>query len=130
MLRNPIRIAPWFVIVLMVSFSLPGFADDSGGSGYSRYGIGDLSYFLTNRAVGMGGAGFAVFTNNEIDQMNPAAWAHIIRTRFSISSRYEGYSTSDNSTSSYLSHMVFTGLSVAIPVSTGSGIVVSGGITP
>src|SRR5271169_3974482 len=130
MMKSPIRILPWFIIILTVFYSPKGWADDSGGSGYSRYGIGDLSYFLTNRAIGMGGAGLAVLTNNEIDQMNPAAWARITRTRFSVSTLYEGFSTSDNSHSSYLSQMDFNGLSIAIPVATGSGAVISAGFTP
>ena len=130
MMRNPVCILPCLIVLLTVFFSPKGFAGDSGGSGYSRYGIGDLSYFLTNRAVGMGGAGFAVLTNNEIDEMNPAAWARITRTRFSASTLYEGFSTSDNSKSAYLSQLDFNGVSIAIPVATGSGVVISAGFTP
>ncbi|HUL43119.1 MAG TPA: hypothetical protein VLY03_02065 [Bacteroidota bacterium] len=116
--------------LLVISLSSTLLADDSGGSGYSRYGLGDLRYFVDSRAAGMGGAGLASLPVDEISELNPASWADITHTRFFLGTLYEGFSTSDISSSSYRSHMVFNGASVALPVSTESGFVVSAGLLP
>ncbi len=103
---------------------------DNGGSGYSRYGIGDLSFFGTSRSLAMGGAGLSVLSSNSIDRMNPAAWTEIIQTRFSVGVQYEGLSTTDGVRSSYRSSATFDGFMVALPVLPRSGIVVALGMMP
>jgi len=121
----------WFtLIVSLLVLSTPVLADDSGGSGYSRYGLGDLRYFIDSRATAMGGAGLASLPMDEISQLNPASWSGIVRTRFYLGTVYEGFATSDLSHSAYLSHMVFNGAAIALPVSTESGVVVSFGLLP
>ena len=110
-------------------FSIQAFADD-GGSGYSRYGLGDIRYFATSRAMGMGGAGIAVMSTNSIDRINPANWAHITTVRYSVGFLYEGFSTTDGAQSAFLSSASFNSLMIAIPIETHSGIVFGGGITP
>src|SRR5437879_1049730 len=102
----------------------------NGGSGYSRYGIGDLRYFSGGRTTGMGGASIAVLSPNSIELLNPASWARISVTRFSVGTLYEGFSTSDAVASGYFSQLTFNGAEIAVPISTGSGVVASGGIMP
>lgn len=105
-------------------------ADSGGGSGYSRYGIGDLRYFSNPRAMGMGGAGIAVLSPQTIDLSNPALWSVINRTRFSAAGMYEGFSSTDFSGSSYLSRTHMGGISLAVPVEHDNGITISAGASP
>ncbi|MBI4547068.1 MAG: hypothetical protein HY707_03750 [Ignavibacteriae bacterium] len=103
---------------------------NNGGSGYSRYGIGDIRYFTTSRAMGMGGASLAVLSANVIDRVNPALWTRIPHTSFSASAFYEGFSTSDGIYSRFLSETQFNGFMVAVPLMKKSGLVFAAGITP
>jgi hypothetical protein len=114
------------LLLLIVAVGAAG----SGGSGYSRYGIGDLRYFADAQAMGMGSATIAVLSPGFIDELNPAAWVRINRTRFTISTLYEGFSTSDASSSAYFSQLTFSGAAIAIPIAPSSGLVASLGVTP
>ena len=118
------------LFLLLFIISVTTVFSDSGGSGYSRYWLGDFHYFSTSRAMGMGGASIAVMSTNAIDQVNPAAWGHISSMRFSVSVLYEGYSTTDGVQSAFLGSANFNGFMLAIPIVSQSGIVFGGGITP
>jgi hypothetical protein len=124
---NSIRIG--YFIILLAAIPSHIFASD-GGAVYSRYGIGILNYFVSNRASGMGGAGFATLSTNSIDEFNPAAWTKINRTRFSIDGLYEGLFTSDGQASAYYGTMAFNGFMVAIPISPTHGVVLGLGLAP
>ena len=113
-------------ILLLTTFS----AAQPSGSPYTRLGIGDLNYFSTGSSMGMGGAGTALSTSNNIDLSNPAAWSYINLTRFSLSANYRGITASDASTSTNYGNFNFNGAMAAIPLSTGNGIVVAFGLTP
>ncbi len=102
----------------------------NGGSGYSIYGIGDLQYYSSSRAMGMGGSGLAVLSSGEIDRNNPALWSSINRVRVSLSTMYEGYATSDDQQSGYFASMQFSGAMLAIPAISSRSIVFSAGATP
>jgi hypothetical protein len=117
-------------ILLLVAGTTQMRADDNGGSGYSRYGLGDLRYNSTARAMGMGGTSIALLSSTTIDPFNPASWTNINHTRFSVNAMYEGFSTSDGHSSSYLSSMNFTGAMLAIPLISKWGVIFSTGIAP
>lgn len=117
----------WLVLALAttsLAFS------DNGGSGYSRYFLGDIRYFATSRAEGMGGASLSVMSSSIIDQVNPATWTALSSTRFSVGILYSGYSTTDGSNSVFLSSANFNGFMLSVPIATQSGITFGGGITP
>ena len=122
------------IIISLITFSLilstVEVFGGNGGSGYSRYGIGDISYFVSNRAIGMGGAGLAALSNNSIDRINPAGLSQINRTSYSISALYEGISTTDGIKSGYFGETSFDGIMIAIPIAPKNGIILSAGITP
>ena len=101
-----------------------------GGSIYSRFGLGDIRYGYSAQSLGMAGAGIAVRSASNIDATNPAAWSSIVRTRYTISALYEGYSSNDGKTTAFLSSADFNGAMIAVPISPKSGIVFAGGITP
>ncbi len=102
----------------------------NGGSGYSRYGIGDIRYSFSDISAGMGNANIAVFSTNNLNQFNPATWSTLSRTRYSIGFKYEGYNTTDDVHSVYLSGTRFDGVMIGIPIYTPSGIVFGMGFTP
>ncbi len=117
-------------LILLLSTCTSALIAGNGGSGYSRYGIGDVRYYSTSRAMGMGGASIGVLSANGIDRMNPAAWSRITRARFSVSMLYEGFSTSDDRKSAYLAGTQFNGFMLAVPIAQKYGIVLGAGITP
>lgn len=120
--------------ILTVSFSiLIGFQyliAGNGGIGSSRYGIGDIQYFPSSRAFGMGGASLAVLTSASINRMNPAAWTQLNRTRYSVGVLYEGISAKDINESRFFSGVAFSGLMVSLPVAPSNGITLAFGLTP
>ena len=124
-MRRSTRIAFLFLIV----GSSTGLAG-SGGSGYSRHGLGDLQYGSFGRGLGMGGVGIALLPSGTIDPLNPATWAVISRTQFSVSALYEGFAGTDQTSSTYLSSAKFNGLMLAVPLIPSWGVILGAGITP
>ncbi|MEE9186665.1 MAG: hypothetical protein V3U10_01400 [Bacteroidota bacterium] len=102
----------------------------SGGSGYSRFGIGDVRYFPSARALGMGGVSLAITGGDGINRLNPASRTSLKLTRFSGSYIYEGFSTTDGVSSAYLSSGIFGGTTLSIPIKPSRGIVFAGGFNP
>jgi len=122
------------IIVLLIIFvelsaTVNSFGGN-GGSGYSRYGIGDIRYFLSSRAAGMGGGGIGVLANNSINRNNPAGLTPIGQTSYSLGFLYEGFSTTDGEKSGYFSGASFNGIQLAIPIMPTEGIVLSAGLVP
>lgn len=114
-----------------LAFLLPSSTDArSGGSFYSRYGIGDTRPLFSDRSRAMGGAGIAAQSSGLIDRLNPASLAAITRTRYSLGVLYQGYSTRDSRNSVFLSGANFEGASLAIPLSPERGIALGLGVSP
>jgi len=118
------------LLLSLIALCAPVVMAGNGGSGYSRYGVGDIRYYATSRGMAMGGAGLSVLSSNEVDRLNPAAWSNITRARFSVSALYEGFSTSDDRKSAYLSSTQFNGFMLAIPILHDYGMVLGAGIAP
>jgi hypothetical protein len=102
----------------------------NGGSIYSRYGIGDLRYTLSTRQLAMGGTGAAVRPTGSVNDLNPASLSGIPRVRFTAAALYEGFKSTDGTTSVYLAGATFNGLALAIPVDSARGIVFGAGLVP
>ncbi len=102
----------------------------NGGSGYSRFGIGDIRSGYSAQTMGMSNTGLSILSGTYINSSNPAAWTKIIRTRYTVGALYEGYSSSDGTSSTFLSSAEFNGAMIAIPVSPRNGIVLATGLTP
>lgn len=115
---------------LVTLCTLQTAAAGSGGSTYSLLGLGDIRYTPGARGEGMGYAGLALFSTQYIDGISPASWSRFDRVRLEGSAFYEGYNSTDGSTSRYLARMDFHGALLAIPVSHASGIVVVAGFSP
>jgi hypothetical protein len=125
----PLKLSTALLIGLCL-FTAVTLQAGSGGSGYSRYGIGDQQYALSGGQLGMGGAGLALISPLAIDAENPSAWTAINRVRISFSALYEGYRSADDKSSGYFAGMRFSGVMIAIPVVSSSGITFAAGVTP
>jgi hypothetical protein len=121
---------PTALLIGLLLFTAVALRAGNGGSAYSRYGIGDQQYSLSGGLLGMGGAGLALISPISIDAENPSAWTAINRVRISFSALYEGYQSTDDKSSAYLAGMRFSGVMVAIPVVSSSGITFAAGVTP
>ncbi len=102
----------------------------SGGSIYSLIGIGDLRYLPSVRAAGMGFAGYAFTSPYSINTLSPATWGKIDRARVEASMLYEGFSSSNTTTSRFLARGDVSGAILAFPLSSAQGIVLAAGFTP
>ena len=102
----------------------------SNGSVYSKYGIGEISEFISGRSVGVGSSGIALLGEAFINQTNPAGLSTISRTLFAGQYQYSGNAMSDGATKSFLNSGNLLGMALAFPVYTPKGIVVALGITP
>lgn len=117
-----------YTVIMVINRSI--LCAGSGGSGYSRFGVGDVRYIPSDRSTGMGGTAIALLGTNAISTLNPATWTQLNRMRFALGATYEGYSSTDGSGSSFLSGANFNGVVFALPISMEQGVVVSAGITP
>lgn len=115
-------------IALILITPLLLFAE--GGSVYTRYGLGDLSFAGSARRMGLNGLGIAAFDREDIGSLNPAAWSGINLTRFNIGLNYNGYGLKDNNTSAFYSGVQFAGFTLAIPIEKSLGMTVVLGIVP
>jgi hypothetical protein len=106
------------------------FIAHAGGSSYSRYGFGDIIRYGDSQIYAMGGTGIALVDDGSINLLNPAGLSRINSTRFSAGFEYDGFSSKDNSGSSFYSIGGFQGLAFAFPISRENGIVMSVEATP
>jgi hypothetical protein len=129
MKRIFIQYKPIFLIAVLLFSGLTFSLSQPTGSPYTRYGIGDLNYYPNARAVGMGGAGIAIPSNNTIDLNNPAAWTRITLTRFSVGATFNGLTTTDAANSARYGNLNFNDVMLAIPLSTPNGVVFAFGLS-
>jgi hypothetical protein len=130
MTANAMTKAFYILAMLILAFAGSAFTQQSGGSAYSRLGIGQLEFSQSNTADGMGGAGLAVMSPSIINQVNPAMWSQINLVRFSLGLQFENTGVSDGSASARYGHSIFTGGMLAIPISASSGTILAMGVTP
>lgn len=102
----------------------------AGGPPYSRFGIGDIMYFGSNRAYAMNVMGVALTENGYINIYNPAALSRISLTRFAGGFEYRSSSLEDAGGSGRFATGGFQSLAIAIPASTTHGIVLFAGAKP
>jgi len=112
-------------ILLIATVLLGHSLSPAGGPVYSRYGIGDLIWFGSSRAMAMGGMGYALRGERFVNIINPAGLSGISYTRFDGSFSYTSYSSSANGLSGNYWRSGLQNLALAIPIDTSHGIVMS-----
>lgn len=113
-------------LILLISISI----NASGGSVYTRFGIGDLKLANSARQVGLAGTGIAHLQRDYLATSNPASWGAIDLTRFTASLSFTGFDLTENSNSAFYSETDFSGVLIGIPVSNDYGISIVGGLVP
>jgi hypothetical protein len=124
------RHLPIFSIALLFIGSSHSAFSGNGGSGYSRYGIGDIRFFAGGRSAGMGGTAIALLNSNSLNRINPAGQTKLTLTHFTGTFSYEGFRTTDGIQSAYLSSGNFGGAFLALPLSTNNGLALTAGFNP
>lgn len=119
----------WKFFIVVIIFINQTFAG-TGGSNFSRYGLGDIKYPGGSFSMGMAGTAISVFSATSANRLNPAAWTIIDRTKFSIDAYYQGYSIKSGAEKNYLSGILFNGFDMSIPIVMDHGVVLGVGIIP
>ncbi len=115
------------IVLLLLGASMVATA---GGSLYSRYAVGDLLSFSGTRSYALGGASIALIGGDFINIRNPAGLAKIPFTRFAGSFEFTNISSATDAGSARYGAGEFQSASMAIPIDTAEGIVLSFAVTP
>jgi hypothetical protein len=117
-------------LLVMLALATHSSRAQSGGSAYSLFGIGDLRYYPSVRSIGMGSTGLGLQSPYTINASMPAAWARIVQTRLEAGLYYEGYNSTDGTSTRYLGGAGFAGGMLAIPISPDRGVTLVAGFNP
>jgi hypothetical protein len=112
---------------LMVGATLTAVA---GGPTYSRYGIGDLAYFGSNRAFAIGVLGISLGGDGFINRFNPAGLSRISLTRISAGFEFSTMTLKDQVGSTKFARGDFQSLALAIPISRDNGVILFAETSP
>lgn len=118
-----LRIIQLFIALVFISEPLLA----GGGSLYSRFGVGDVQYFVSPQAIGMGGAGLATGSSKYINAQNPSLLGYIDQTRISGQILFSTHSLESDFSSATQTEGNFNGTALAIPI---DRFVVSVGLYP
>ena len=101
-----------------------------GGPVYSRFALGDILHFGSNRAYAMGIVGVAFTEDGFVNIYNPASLSRLSLTRFAAGFEYRNSSIEDALGSQNHATGGFQSLALAIPVSKSNGIALFGAAAP
>ncbi|MBK8946803.1 MAG: hypothetical protein IPM32_16255 [Ignavibacteriae bacterium] len=114
-----------FLLILTSSFI---FA--SGGTIYTRYGVGDLFHYNSAGKLSLGGIGTAHVNENLINLNNPATWKSITNTKLGVNLFTNIAQISDGNSDANFSEVKFSGFHLAFPIERDLGIGFVFGLTP
>jgi hypothetical protein len=117
-------------IAAVLLFSATGIfsqADKNGGSIYSLFGLGDLSYSSSNRTDAMGILGIGLY-GDYTNSLNPAAWTRIPSTIFTSKFNFENIRSSDGTNSAERTYGNFEGFNLSVPLNKGNGWILDFGV--
>ncbi|MFC1554377.1 hypothetical protein ACFL7D_07065 [candidate division KSB1 bacterium] len=112
------------IFVIVITFSVKG----NSQSMYGAYGIGEIRYFSTVRAIGMGGGGLALADPLSQNHVNPALWIYLDNVSYSGGLMSEGLNFEKNSKS--FSSKQTSLNSFTFSVKAGSRIALGAGLGP
>lgn len=116
------------ILIILILFLNVHFA--SGGSVYSRFGLGDMKLSHNGRGFAMGESGIALAEREYIGAFNPAGWNNIQLVIFETGLTFSGYDISSSDNSNFYSETDFSGFTIAFPVSASNGISLVAGLLP
>lgn len=116
--------------LILLGLLIPAEIFSSGGSYYSRYGLGDFYYSYSARRLGLGELGIAASDYDFLNNLNPASWSRLRLTRFETGVLFHGTKISSNVSDVFHSQTIFSGFTLGFPIQHDYGISLVGGITP
>ncbi|MEG8947264.1 hypothetical protein [Rosettibacter firmus] len=119
-----------FRIYIIALFIMPSLIFASGGSIYSRFGLGDFYQSFSSRRMAIGELGIAINDYDYLNNLNPASWSKLRLTRIETGIIYHGNNISSNSSSVYYSQTIFTGFMLGFPIDHDYGISLTAGLLP
>lgn len=102
----------------------------SGGSIYSRYGLGDFRYSFSARRIGLGELGYSIADREFLSTLNPASWNKLGLTRFETGIFVNALNYKSPQKSVFNSTTYFNGFVFGFPISKENGISFVSGLTP
>lgn len=118
------------IILAVLLFFTTEFLTASGGSTYSRFGIGERFHFASVRSIGMGGASIALRGATHFNTSNPASWSDIPIVQFSGSLYYENITSDDGVNTGSIGTGNINGAMLGLPLAPSRGLTVSIGFAP
>lgn len=115
---------------IIALFIMPSLIFATGGSIYSRFGLGDFYHSFSARRMAIGELGIAVNDYDYLNNLNPASWSKLRLTRIETGLIYHGNNISSNSSSVYYSQTIFTGFMFGFPIDHDYGISLTTGLLP
>ncbi len=117
------------IITILLFFGLE-IAWATGGSAYSRFGVGERLHMGSVRSLGMGGTGLALRGPGNLNLSNPAAWSDLQVVQFTGSLFYENINFDDGINTGGIGTGTINGATLAMPVMPSRGITLSLGFAP
>jgi len=117
-------------ILLSLFLILSSYSFGSGGSIYTRYGIGDLYFSNSAFKLSMGGVGTSLLTLKEINTNNPATIFNIKNTKFGAGVQTRLSFIEDGIDNALYSSTDFSGFNIAFPVKQSWGMSFIFGMNP
>ncbi|MDX1701937.1 MAG: hypothetical protein R3250_15025, partial [Melioribacteraceae bacterium] len=102
----------------------------SGGSPYSRYGIGDLYHYNSSIQLSLGGTGVSLNSHKFLNSSNPASIFNLTNTKFNASLISNTSFLDDGSEDATYSQVKFSGFNVAFPIKQDLGMAFTLGLKP
>lgn len=117
-------------IILLLIFILPFEILPSGGSIYSRFGLGDFYYSFSARRLALGELGIAATDIDYLNYINPASWNKMRLSRFETGILSHGNGISSNAGSVFHVQTIFSGMMFGFPIDRELGWSFASGIVP
>jgi len=128
MMRSKFSII-FFILLIIITGRSIAQEENSGGSPYSIFGIGDLSYYTSTRTYSLGITGVSLF-GNYVNNLNPATITKLNATTISTSFNYGFLKSTNGTLENKVSNGNVLGVNIGIPLDQGKGWVMSLGFNP
>lgn len=115
---------------ILIFLFIPVFINASGGSLYTRVGLGDYYNTYSARRMAMGELGAAVADVEHIGLYNPASWYRLGITRIETGLSFNGANIDNGNQSAFYSQTTFSGLTIGFPVEHDYGVSLVMGLVP
>lgn len=102
-------------------FTTVGFAQQSAGSPYSFYGLGDQKFIGSNEHRAMGGLS-VIGDSIHINFNNPASYADVAITTFTVGANYTSYNLKSYQSKENISRASLDYLAIALPIAKKVGV--------